>query len=67
MSIIFILTEGLIFLSGERLALFFMNMSAIYIILMINKYKVYRFWTYIFSLLLIILLLNIFPSAKKNY
>lgn len=66
MSIIFILTEGLIFLSGERLALFFMNMSAIYIILMINKYKVYRFWTYIFSLLLIILLLNIFPSAKKR-
>ncbi len=65
-SIIFILSEGLIFLSGERLALFFMNLSAIYIILMIDKYKIYRFWTYIISLLLIILLLNIFPTAKKR-
>jgi O-antigen ligase len=48
-TLIFILTEGLILLSGERLALFFMNFSAIYIILMIKEYKIYRLWTYIIS------------------
>ena len=65
-SIIFILSEGLIFLSGERLALFFMNLSAVYIILMIKEYKVYRLLTYIGSLFLIIILLNIFPTAKDR-
>ena len=30
-TVIFILSEGLIFISGERLALFFMNLSAIFI------------------------------------
>ena len=62
----FILTEGLILLSGERVALFFMNMSAIYILLMINDYKKYRFWTYIGSLLLILALLFLFPQTKNR-
>ena len=66
LSVIFILSEGLIFLSGERLALFFMNLSAIYIILMLKDYKLYRFWTYLASLCLIILLLNIFPDTKNR-
>ena len=66
-SLIFILSEGLIFLSGERLALFFMNLSAIFIILMLKHYRVYRFWTYVASLTLIILLLNLFPSAKERF
>ena len=65
-TLIFILTEGLIFLSGERLALFFLNFSAIYIILMLKDYKVYRFWTYMASLGLIIILFNIFPNAKER-
>ncbi len=66
LTIVFILSEGLIFLSGERLALFFMNLSAVYIILMLNKYKTYRLWTYICSLFLIFVLLNIFPSSKER-
>ena len=66
LTLIFIFTEGLIFLSGERLALFFMNLSAIYIILMIEKYRVYRFWTYILSLLLILVLFNLFPNTKER-
>lgn len=65
-SVIFILTEGLIFLSGERLALFFMNFSAIYLIIMIKKYKVYRFWTYVFSLILIASLFILFPKTKER-
>ena len=66
MTVIFILSEGLIFLSGERLALFFMNLSAIYIILMIKEYRVYRLWTYVLSLLLIITMINVFPNAKNR-
>ena len=65
-TIIFILSEGLIFLSGERLALFFMNLSAIFIIIMLKEYKVYRLWTYLISLLLIIVLMNVFPNAKER-
>ena len=65
-TIIFILTEGLILLSGERLALFFMNLSAIYIILMIRDYRMYRLWTYIGSLILIFMLLFFFPVAKNR-
>ena len=67
MTLIFILSEGLIFVSGERLALFYMNLSAIYIILMLKDYRIYRFWTYIVSLSLIILLLNIVPESKNRF
>jgi O-antigen ligase len=67
MTVIFILSEGLIFVSGERLALFFMNLSAIYIILMIKNYKIYRFWTYIGSLFLIVIMLNIIPNSKERF
>ena len=66
-TIIFIFSEGLIFLSGERLALFFMNLSTIFIIIMLKKYKAYRFWTYLVSISLIILLMNIFPNSKERF
>ena len=65
-TIIFILSEGLIFISGERLALFFMNLSAVYIILMLKKYRIYRLWTYLISLSLIVLLLNFVPNSKER-
>jgi len=67
MTIIFILSEGLIFVSGERLALFFMNLSAVYIVLMIKEYKVYRLWTYIASLFLILVLINFVPNSKERF
>lgn len=66
-TIVFILSEGLIFISGERLALFFMNLSAIYIILMIKEYKIYRLSTYILSLFLIFILLNFVPKSKERF
>lgn len=67
MTVIFILSEGLIFLSGERLALFFMNLSAIYIILMLKEYRVYRLWTYLVSIGLIIIMMNLFPNSKERF
>tara|TARA_B110000027_G_C16122313_1_gene303967 strand:+ start:10881 stop:12146 length:1266 start_codon:yes stop_codon:yes gene_type:complete len=65
-TIIFILIEGLIVLSGERLAFFFTNLSAIFIILLIKNYRKYRFWTYICSLALIFVLLFSFPITKQR-
>jgi O-antigen ligase len=67
MTIVFIMAEGLIFISGERLALFFMNLSAVFIILMIKEYKIYRLWTYILSLCLIIVLMSFFPNSKERF
>ncbi len=67
MTIIFILSEGLIFISGERLALFFMNLSAIYIILMLKQYRIYRLWTYIVSLCLIVVMMNFVPNSKERF
>ena len=67
MTIVFILSEGLIFISGERLALFFMNLSVVFIILMLKEYKTYRLWTYILSLCLIVILMNFFPNLKERF
>ena len=66
MTFTFVLSEGLLVLSGERVALFFMNLSAVFIILMINDYKKYRFWTYVASLILIFALLFLFPQTKNR-
>ena len=65
-SVIFILSEGLIFLSGERLALFFMNLSAIYIIVMLKNYKIYRFWTYILSFIVNCFVIEFISFIKKR-
>lgn len=65
-TLTFILAEGLIVLSGERAALFFMNLSAIFIILMITEYKKYRIWTYMISLVLIFGLVFLFPNTKNR-
>jgi len=67
MTIVFILSEGLIFISGERLALFFMNLSAVFIILMLKEYKIYRLWTYIVSLCLIFVMISLFPNSKERF
>jgi len=66
LTLTFVLSEGLIVLSGERVALFFMNLSAIFIILMINDYKKYRFWTYVGSLFLIFGLIFFFPKTQDR-
>ena len=67
MTVVFILSEGLIFISGERLALFFMNLSAVYIILLLKEYRIYRFWTYLVSLSLIFALFVFVPNSKQRF
>jgi len=64
--IIFILSEILIFLSGDRTAFFYINLSAIFIILFSkNLYKL-RLITLIISILIIILLSFYYPQAKER-
>ena len=62
----FILSEVLIFLSGERVAFFYINLSAIFVFLFSKKLKKLRLIILLMSLSLIIIV-NIFnPSAKER-
>lgn len=65
-SIIFILLEGLVFISGERTAFFYINLSAIFIIIFINKFKLLRLLTLLLSFLLIFVIINFNDAAKKR-
>ena len=65
-SILFVLIEILIFLSGERAAFFFNTMAAIFVIIMIRDFKKVRFVSLAASFLLITLITMIDNSAKKR-
>jgi len=65
-SIIFILIEVLIFLSGERASFFFNTLAAIYIIIMIKDFKKIRLFSFLTSIILIFLITNIDNTAKKR-
>ena len=53
---LFILVDILIFISGERSSFAFLNLSTIFIIILIKKYQKLRLYTFIFSLILIAIL-----------
>ncbi len=46
-GILFILVDILIFISGERTAFFFLNLSTIFIIIFIKEYQKFRIFTFI--------------------
>jgi O-antigen ligase len=62
--IIFILSEALIFLTGERSSFFFINLSAIFVILFSKKLFKLRLITLFSSLILLILIAQFNPNAK---
>ena len=64
--LIFILSEVLIFLSGERAAFFYINLSAIFIIIFSNKLMRLRLITLLSSLFLIIIIAHFNPLAKER-
>ncbi len=66
LSLIFILVEVLIFLSGERASFFFNTLAAVYIILMIKDFKKIRLFSFLISIVVIILVSSIDNSAKKR-
>jgi O-antigen ligase len=64
--IIFISSEALIFLSGDRTAFFFINISAIFVIMLSQKLYKLRLFTLCFSFLLLIIISLINPNAKER-
>jgi len=65
-SLIFVLIESLVFLSGERVAFFYLNLSAIFTILFIKDFKRLRIITLFFSFIIIILITLYDDGAKKR-
>ncbi len=63
---IFILSEALIFLSGDRSAFFYINLSAIFIILFSQNLLKLRLFTLLASILLLLFISLINPSAKER-
>ena len=64
--LIFVLSETLIFLSGDRSAFFYINLSAIFVILFSKNLKKLRMTTLFLSLFLILLISLINPNAKER-
>jgi O-antigen ligase len=52
-GLLFILTDVLIFVSGERTAFFYLNLSTLFIIFFIKKYQIFRLITFICAFLII--------------
>ena len=52
-GILFILVDVLIYLSGERSAFFFINLSTIFIIILIKEYQKFRLVTFIIAIICI--------------
>jgi len=52
-GVLFIIIDVLIYISGERAAFFFLNLSTLFIIFLIKKYQKFRLFTFICSLVLI--------------
>jgi O-antigen ligase len=53
-GILFILIDVLIYIAGERASFVFLNLSTLFIIILIKKYQTFRLITFVFSLVLII-------------
>ena len=64
--LIFILSEALIFLSGDRSAFFYINLSAVFVILFSQKLYKLRLFTLLSSVLLLIVISFINPTAKER-
>ena len=63
---LFILTDSIIFLSGERSALFYLLLSSIFIIIFVKKWKIARIVTLILSFLLLIFFSVLNNDYKKR-
>jgi len=64
--IIFILSEALIFLSGDRVAFFYINLSAIFVILLSRKLFKLRLITLLSTIALLFIISIINPTAKER-
>ena len=58
--------EVLTFLSGERVAFFYINLSAIFLMIMMKNYKALRFLSLTFALIIIFIITNINSVYKER-
>lgn len=65
-SLLFILIDILIYMSGERTAFFYLNLSTLFIIILINQYQKFRLVTFIIALILIIILTSTNDKLKTR-
>ena len=63
---VFILSEVLIFLSGDRSAFFYINLSAFFVIIFSQKLSKLRIYTLFFSILILIVITIFHPKAKER-
>lgn len=61
-----ILSECLVFLSGERAAFFFINLSAFFMIIFLKGFKLIRIFTLAISFILIIIIVKFQPSSMER-
>ena len=55
-GLLFILVDVLIFMSGERSAFFFLNLSTVFIIILIKEYQKFRLITFIIAITCVLIL-----------
>jgi O-antigen ligase len=55
-GLLFILVDVLIFMSGERSSFFFLNLSTIFIIILIKEYQKFRLVTFIIAIICVLIL-----------
>jgi len=64
-GLLFILVDVLIFMSGERSSFFFLNLSTIFIIILITEYQKFRLITFIIAMICVFIL-SLNSSALSN-
>ena len=65
-ALLFILVDVLIYVSGERTAFFFLNLSTVFIIILIKKYQLFRLVTFITAIVCIIFLSLNSPTLNNR-
>jgi O-antigen ligase len=67
-GLLFILVDVLIFMSGERSAFFFLNLSTVFIIILIKEYQKFRLITFIIAIICILILsLNSLKLSERMF
>ena len=64
--IIFVGAETLTFLSGERVAFFYINFSSLFLILAMKNYKLFRGLSIAISIIIIFFLVNLYPKSTER-
>ena len=65
-GLLFILVDVLIFMSGERSAFFFLNLSTLFIIILIKEYQKFRLITFIIAIICVFILSSNSSSLNER-